>query len=53
MFKPKSKVKLKASRRKFLEEAEDWDESELNAEMEGLIEQANEFYDREVKRYEE
>jgi hypothetical protein len=25
----------------------------LNAEMEGLIELANEFYDREIKRYEE
>ena len=37
----------------FLEEAEDIDESELNTEMEGLIELANEFYDREVKRYEE
>ena len=37
----------------FMEEAEDLDEAELNAEMEGLIELANEFYDREIKRYEE
>ena len=37
----------------FLEEAEDLDEAELNAEMEGLIEKANNFYDREINRYEE
>ena len=34
------------------EEAEDLDEAELNAEMEGLIGLANEFYDREMERYE-
>jgi hypothetical protein len=31
-----------------MEEAEDLDESELNSEMEGLIVQANVFYDREM-----
>ena len=36
----------------FLEEAEDLAEAELNAEMEGLIEEANDFYDREMERYE-
>ena len=36
----------------FVEEAEDLDEAELNAEMEGLIELANAFYDREMERYE-
>ncbi len=36
----------------FMEEAEDLDEGELNAEMEGLIEQANAFYDREMELYE-
>ncbi len=36
----------------FMEEAEDLDEAELNAEMEGLIEQANAFYDSEMERYE-
>ena len=36
-----------------MEEAEDLDEAELNAEMEGLIQLANDFYDREVLRYEE
>jgi hypothetical protein len=35
-----------------MEEPEDLDEAELNAEMEGLIVQANEFYDREMERYE-
>jgi hypothetical protein len=35
-----------------MEEAEDLDESELNSEMEGLIVQANAFYDREMERYE-
>jgi hypothetical protein len=39
--------------KEFLEEAEDLDEAELNAEMEGLIEKANAFYDREINRYEE
>ncbi|APU69066.1 hypothetical protein [Christiangramia flava] len=29
------------------------DEKELSAEAEGLIQQANEFYDREVSRYED
>jgi hypothetical protein len=36
-----------------MEEAEDLDEAELNEEMEALITLANEFYDREVQRYED
>jgi hypothetical protein len=36
-----------------MEEDEDLDEAELNAEMESLIQQANDFYDREIERYEE
>jgi hypothetical protein len=44
---------LKDDEVEFLEEAEDLDEAELNAEMEDLIEKANEFYDREINRYEE
>ena len=36
----------------FMEEAEDLDEGELNSEMEGLIVLANDFYDREMERYE-
>ena len=35
-----------------MEEAEDLDEGELNAEMEGLIVEATAFYDREMERYE-
>ena len=50
---PRFIINLKDDEVEILEEAEDLDESELNAEMEGLIVQANEFYDREVKRYEE
>ena len=44
---------LKDDEVEFLEEPEDLDEAELNAEMEGLIEQANAFYDREIARFEE
>ena len=33
-------------------DTEDLDEAELNAEMEGLIEAATAFYDREMERYE-
>jgi hypothetical protein len=36
-----------------MEEDEDLDEAELNEQMEKLITLANEFYDREIKRYEE
>ena len=35
-----------------MEDAEDLDEAELNQEMEGLIILANDFYDREMERYE-
>jgi hypothetical protein len=35
-----------------MEEAEDLDEAELNAELEGIIVLANAFYDREMERYE-
>ena len=45
-------INLKDDEVEFMEEAEDLDEAELNAEMEGLIEQANAFYDREMERYE-
>ncbi len=50
---PRFIINLKDDEVEFLEEVEDLDETELNAEMEGLIEQANAFYDREVQRYEE
>ena len=45
-------INLKDDEVEIMEEPEDLDEAELNAEMEGLIEQANAFYDREMERYE-
>ena len=46
-------INLKDDEIEFLEDAEDLDENELNLEMEGLVIAANEFYDREILRYEE
>lgn len=50
---PRFIINLKDDEVEFLEEPEDLDENELNAEMEGLITLAGEFYDREMQRYEE
>ena len=50
---PRFIINLKDDEVEFLEEAEDLDEGELNEEMEMLISLANDFYDREVKLYEE
>lgn len=50
---PRFIINLKDDEVEFLEEPEDLDEGELNTEMEGLIEQANAFYDREMERYEQ
>jgi hypothetical protein len=49
---PRFIINLKDDEVEFMEEAEDLDEGELNVEMEGLIVLANEFYDREMERYE-
>ncbi|RYJ41730.1 hypothetical protein [Flavobacterium beibuense] len=49
---PRFIINLKDDEVEFLEEPEDLDENELNSEMESLIEQANNFYDREMERYE-
>lgn len=49
---PRFVINLKDDEVEFMEEAEDLDEGELNAEMEGLIVLANDFYDREMERYE-
>jgi hypothetical protein len=49
---PRFIINLKDDEVEFLEEPEDLDENELNAEMEGLITLAGEFYDREMERYE-
>ena len=50
---PRFIINLKDDEVEFLEEDEDLDEGELNQIMEGLIEEANKFYDREIERYEE
>lgn len=50
---PRFIINLKDDEVEIMEEAEDLDEAELNEEMEALIVQANEFYDREIKRYDE
>lgn len=49
---PRFIINLKDDEVEFLEEPEDLDENELNTELEGLLVLANEFYDREVQRYE-
>ncbi|MFP9099275.1 hypothetical protein ACLI09_09490 [Flavobacterium sp. RHBU_24] len=49
---PRFIINLKDDEVEFLEEPDDLDENELNAEMEGLINAANLFYDREMERYE-
>lgn len=49
---PRFIINLKDDEVEFIEEAEDLDEAELNIEMEGLIEAANAFYDREMDLYE-
>ena len=50
---PRFIINIKDDEVEFMEEAEDLDEGELNEEMEMLISLANDFYDREVKLYEE
>jgi hypothetical protein len=49
---PRFIINLKDDEVEFLEETEDLDETELNQEMESFIRLANEFYDREMERYE-
>ena len=50
---PRFIINLKDDEVEFIEEDEDLDEAELSEVMEGLITQANAFYDREILRYEE
>ena len=52
LYYPRFIINLKDDEVEIMEEPEDLDENELNAEMESLIEQANNFYDREMERYE-
>jgi hypothetical protein len=50
---PRFIINLKNDEVEFLEEPDEADEADLEAEMESLITLANEFYDREMQRYEE
>ncbi len=49
---PRFIIDLKDDEVEWLEDFDKDDEKELSSEAEGLITQANEFYDREVNRYE-
>ncbi|MFL9843698.1 hypothetical protein [Flavobacterium rhizosphaerae] len=49
---PRFIINLKDDEVEFIDEPDDIDENELEAEMETLITAANEFYDREMERYE-
>ena len=50
---PRFVIDLKDDEVEWLEEFDKGDEKELSGEMEGIIKDASEFYDREVSRYEE
>ena len=50
---PRFIINLENDEVEWLEEFSPEDEKELAAEMSGLVEQANTFYDREVSRYED
>lgn len=50
---PRFIINLKDDEVEWLEDFDQEDEKELSSEAEALITQANEFYDREVSRYED
>lgn len=50
---PRFIIDLKDDEVEWLEDFDKDDEKELSSEAESLITQANEFYDREVNRYED
>lgn len=50
---PRFIINLKDDEVEFLEELDEEEEDEIEAEMEKLINLAGEFYDREMKLYEE
>ncbi len=50
---PRFIINLENDEVEWMEEFDDEDQKELEAETENLIQQATEFYDREVARYEE
>ncbi len=49
---PRFIINLENDEVEWMEEFDKADEDELSSEAESLISQANEFYDREVSRYE-
>ena len=50
---PRFIINLENDEVEWLEDFDAEDEKELSSEAEGLIQQATDFYDREVSRYEE
>ncbi len=50
---PRFIINLENDEVEWLEDFDDEDQKELEAETENLIQQATEFYDREISRYEE
>ncbi len=50
---PRFIINLKDDEVEFLEEIDPSEEDEITSEMEKLIEEAGDFYDREIERYEE
>jgi len=50
---PRFIINLENDEVEWLEDFDAGDEKELASEAEGLIQQATEFYDREISRYEE
>ncbi len=50
---PRFVINLEDDEVEFLEEFDQHDEKEIESEMENLIQEATEFYDREVERYDE
>lgn len=50
---PRFIINLKDDEVEIIDEIDDDEEAELREEMENLIKLANEFYDREIERYEE
>lgn len=49
---PRFIINLENDEVEWLEDFEQEDQQELETEMENLVNQANEFYDREISRYE-
>lgn len=50
---PRFIINLKDDEIEIIDEIDEEEEEELQAEMENLVKLANEFYDREIERYEE